>query len=189
LNQQEIIIVSGLPRSGTSMMMNMLQGGGIPLLIDEDRPPDSNNPLGYFEFTPAKTTRQDNNWLYQAVGKAVKIVTVHLPYLACHYLYKIIFMERNLDQVLSSQNNMLNSMQNAPSSYEMHRIYSAHLKEVKNWLHSQKNISTLFLDYEKVMAYPEKTVQEISFFLQRPLKEEMMTKRVNPNLCHHPSVV
>jgi len=103
-----IIIVSGLPRSGTSMMMKMLEAAGLEILTDHLRAADDNNPKGYYEFERVKQLKAgDFDWLPQARGKVVKIISALLEYLPNQYEYKIIFMRRNMDEVLSSQRQML----------------------------------------------------------------------------------
>lgn len=104
-----IIIVSGLPRSGTSMMMSVLQAGGVPLLTDGVRAPDAGNPRGYFEFEAVKELDKhgDPAWLPSARGKAVKIISFLLTRLPENYDYRVIFMQRDLDEVIASQNTLL----------------------------------------------------------------------------------
>src|SRR5262245_34520180 len=102
-----IVVVSGLPRSGTSLMMQMLQAGGMPLLTDDLRPADTNNPKGYWEYEPVKRLQQDNTWMHKAEGKAVKVISVLLQYLPPQHTYKIIFMQRPMQEVLASQTVML----------------------------------------------------------------------------------
>src|SRR5262249_61604387 len=102
-----IVIVSGLPRSGTSLMMQMLQAGGMPLLTDALRPADADNPNGYWEYEPVKRLQQDNSWIPKAEGRAVKVVSALLPYLPPQHTYKIIFMQRPMQEVLASQTAML----------------------------------------------------------------------------------
>src|SRR5215813_2579369 len=105
---QPIIVVSGLPRSGTSMMMKMLAAGGLPVLVDAIRAADDDNPNGYFEFEPVKQLADgQNEWLTEAGGKVVKIISALLEYLPKSYHYKIIFMERELKEILASQQKML----------------------------------------------------------------------------------
>src|SRR5262249_56905877 len=109
-----IVVVSGLPRSGTSLMMQMLQVGGMPLLIDDLRPPDADNPNGYWEYEPVKCLQQDNFWIPKAEGKAVKVISALLQYLPPQHTYKIIFMQRPLPEILASQTVML-ERRGAPS--------------------------------------------------------------------------
>ena len=108
MDSKTVIIVSGLPRSGTSMMMKMLEAGGLKILTDNLREADANNPKGYYEFERVKQMKDGNlAWLPDAVGKVVKIVTGLIIYLPSDYKYKIIFMKRDLNEVLSSQKKML----------------------------------------------------------------------------------
>ena len=104
---QFITVVSGLPRSGTSMMMQMLHAGGHPCLTDDRREADADNPRGYFEYDKVKQLRTDCSWLPEATGKAVKIIAQLLSVLPTELDYKIIFMRRELDEVIASQNRML----------------------------------------------------------------------------------
>ena len=102
-----ITIVSGLPRSGTSMMMRMLSEGGLEILYDEARPADQDNPLGYYEYEAAKRLRSEKGWLDLAIGKAVKVISFLLPELPTTHSYQILFMRRHLKEVLASQQRML----------------------------------------------------------------------------------
>ena len=104
---QEIIVVSGLPRSGTSLMMQMLAAGGVEVVTDHVRTADTDNPRGYYEFELVKKIKQDASWLPEARGKAVKMVSQLLYDLPAGEKYRIIFLERDLDEVLVSQEKML----------------------------------------------------------------------------------
>src|SRR6516165_1289807 len=103
----EIVIVSGLPRSGTSLMMQMLDHGGVPVVTDHIRSADTDNPKGYYEFEQVKTIKRDTSWLPATRGKAFKMVSQLLYDLPPGETYRIIFMERDLDEVLLSQEKML----------------------------------------------------------------------------------
>jgi hypothetical protein len=109
LNKLDIILVSGLPRSGTSMMMQMLEAGGIELIVDHIRKADENNLRGYYELEKIKQLNKDSSWLENAYGKAIKVVSMLLYQLPMNKKYKIIFMTRKMDEVLASQNKMLKS--------------------------------------------------------------------------------
>src|SRR5437868_1127771 len=104
---QFLTIVSGLPRSGTSMMMRMLEAGGMPVLTDKVRSADEDNPNGYFEFEAVKRTKQDASWLDDSGGRAVKMVYRLLYDLPVNRNYRVLFMRRNLKEVLASQREML----------------------------------------------------------------------------------
>lgn len=161
-----IIVVSGLPRSGTSMMMKMLGTCNIPLLTDEIRRPDEDNPNGYYEFERVKDLGSDNAWLEVARGTAVKIVSPLLRYL---YLdkglhYKVIFMLRNIDEILASQRKMANRSGHAENDVEdgmLKRNYSIHLEEVKKWLENQNEIDVLYLNYADVVNDPRSTIEKV----------------------------
>jgi hypothetical protein len=166
-----IIVVSGLPRSGTSMMMRMLGACNIPLLADEIRKPDEDNPNGYFEFERVKDLGSDNSWLEIARGTAVKIVSPLLRYLdldkGLHY--KVIFMLRSIDEILASQKKMANRSGHAGDDSEdgmMKQNYSIHLEEIKKWLEKQKNIDVLYLAYTDAVHDPRATVESILNFLE-----------------------
>src|SRR5262245_15575927 len=103
----EIIVVSGLPRSGTSLMMQMLDNGGIEVVTDNVRAADTDNPRGYYELEKVKRVKQDASWLPQARGKAFKMVSQLLYDLPASERYLVVFMERDFDEMLLSQEKML----------------------------------------------------------------------------------
>src|SRR5262245_12033356 len=103
-----ITIVSGLPRSGTSLMMQMLQAGGLPILCDQVRAADDDNPRGYLEFEKVRQLAKDAGWMNQADGKVLKVVSLLLYHLPPGFEYRVVFMRRNLDEILRSQEKMLN---------------------------------------------------------------------------------
>src|SRR5713101_3371282 len=116
----EIIIVSGLPRSGTSLMMQMLENGGVEIVTDNIRAADTDNPRGYYEFEKVKKIKQDASWLPATRGKAFKMVSQLLYDLPTSEQYRIIFMERDLEEVLLSQEKMLQRLgRNAAPREEM----------------------------------------------------------------------
>lgn len=162
-----ITIVSGLPRSGTSMMMQMLQAGGLDLLVDHVRQADADNPRGYWEFEPVKHTAQDASWLDQAHGKAVKMVSMLLYELPQDKRYAVIFMQRDLDEVLASQKVMLqrNHKNVKDNDTEMKHIFTEHLAKIATWLAAQSHIRVLYVHYAEVLADPVKSAQAIATFL------------------------
>jgi len=125
----EIIIVSGLPRSGTSLMMQMLENGGVAVVTDHIRTADSDNPRGYYEFEKVKKIKEDASWLPQTRGKALKMVSQLLYDLPPGERYRIIFMERDLDEMLLSQEKMLRRLSRSAAPHEqMKRSYQLHLE-------------------------------------------------------------
>jgi hypothetical protein len=182
-----IIVVSGLPRSGTSMMMRILGACKIPLLVDDIRKPDEDNPRGYYEFERVKDLESDNSWLDTAHGKAVKIVSPLLQYLNVgrEFRYKIIFMLRSLDEILASQKKMANRLKYAEDDIEdnlLKRNYLRHLEEVKKWLEKQKNIDVLYLNYSDVVNDPASTVESIVNFLGIKLDTQEIAEVIDASL-------
>lgn len=172
-----IIIVSGLPRSGTSMMMKMLAEGGLEIISDALRIADDDNPNGYFEFEPVKQLRQHQNaWLANAGGKAVKVISSLLEYLPNNYSYKIIFMERDLNEVLASQQKMLQHRQetSALTDAEMRAQFEQHLSAIKYWLARQPNMETTYVSYNTMLAQPESLINQVTEFIGIPLHTQKM---------------
>lgn len=180
----EVIVVSGLPRSGTSMMMQMLQAGGVEILSDGKVQSDWNNPKGYFEYEPVKRSRSDNSWMVQADGKAVKVISQLLPYLQLKYRLKVIFMERNLDEVIVSQQAMLASLKKTPITYDLRLkdIYSQHIKNAKEWAEKNHNVQFMCVNYKEVLEHPEKAAMEVNKFLGSFLDESKMAAAVDEDL-------
>src|SRR5690349_20802881 len=135
----EIIVVSGLPRSGTSLMMQMLDHGGIPTVTDNIRTADTDNPKGYYEFEQVKKLKEDASWLPATRGKAVKMVSQLLYDLPAHENYRIIFMERDFDEMIRSQEKMLARL-NRPSAPadEIKAAFARHLDRLRAWLAGQR---------------------------------------------------
>jgi hypothetical protein len=102
-----ITVVTGLPRSGTSLVMQMLGAGGLPLLCDESRRPDLDNPRGYFEYEPVMRIAEDSSWLDAAVGHGVKVLLGQLVHLPPGRAYRVILVERDLAEIMASQRTML----------------------------------------------------------------------------------
>jgi hypothetical protein len=175
--KQPIIIVSGLPRSGTSMMMKMLAEGGAPILMDEQRRPDDDNPNGYFELEVVRQLKQGNvHWLQQADGKVVKVISALLEYLPGDHDYKIIFMERETGETLASQKKMLDhrGQQSRLTDDEMEQQLQTHLAVMKPWLARQPNMDVLYVKYNALIAEPEPCCDSIAEFLELPLNRAQM---------------
>ncbi len=150
-----ITIVSGLPRSGTSMMMRMLQAGGMDVLTDNIRTPNEDNPLGYFEIENVKKLKEGEfGWLSEAEGKAIKVISALLKHLPDQYSYKVIFMRRDIDEVLASQKQMMvrrNEPVNIINDDELGLVFKKHLVQVEHWLAEQRNFEVVYVDYKDVI--------------------------------------
>lgn len=180
-----ITIVSGLPRSGTSLMMQMLADGGASILTDAERTPDANNPKGYLEFEKVKQLKTDDTWLPQAEGKVVKIISHLLYELPTDLKYKVIFMVRPVSEVRSSQESMLTRLgrKGAPvSAAQLEKVFSQHLAEIKEWLAKHDTFQVLYVNYHDVLMNPHEEARRINGFLGGSLDVEKMVAAVDPNL-------
>lgn len=179
-----ITIVSGLPRSGTSMMMQMLDKGGMAVLTDKMRKADDSNPKGYYEFEKVKAIREDYSWLHEAAGKVVKIVSPLIPHLPDGFNYRIVFMERNLDEVLRSQRSMLERDGKNSNDIPDEKLKDAFEKQVrlsKDFL-SSRNIKVIYVNHRNVLDDPQGEVQNVNAFLGGRLNELEMRRVVDPAL-------
>lgn len=180
-----VTVVSGLPRSGTSMTMQMLAAGGLPLLTDGVRTADDDNPEGYLELEAVKRIAKDDTWLAGAVGHAVKIISPLLPKLPPAYRYHIIFMDRDLREVLASQRAMLARMGQAGaelSEDELRAQFERNNDQVKRWLRAQPNVELLEVEHRKAIADPEACAAAVNAFLGGRLDEDAMAEAVDPSL-------
>jgi hypothetical protein len=180
---QMIAIISGLPRSGTSLMKQMLAAGGLPILSDGERKADTDNPRGYLEWEHIKQLPKDPACIAEAEGKAVKVISQLLLSLPAGHEYRIIFMERPLSEVIKSQDEMLrHRSRNLEANVDTSLIANAfqrHLIEVNNWLTGK---AVLRLHYHRVLREPQDLSLAVANFLQVPLKIEAMTQQVDGNL-------
>ncbi|MGC9521034.1 MAG: sulfotransferase [Anaerolineae bacterium] len=181
-----VIVVSGLPRSGTSMMMRMLEGGGVPIQQDGIRAPNEDNPKGYYEYERVKKLPEgDVAWLSEAQGKAVKVIAALLMYLPDTYTYQVLFMRRNMEEILASQRRMLVRRGEDPDAVddgEMARLFEKHLSQVYGWMQRQANMTWLDVDYNEVLTDPSTSAKRVQAFLDLPLDIEAMAAVVDPNL-------
>jgi hypothetical protein len=186
IRDKAITVVSGLPRSGTSMMMKMLAAGGLTLLSDQIRKADPDNPGGYFEFEPVKQLKEGViDWLPNATGKVVKVIATLLPYLPADYQYRVILMQRDMQEILASQRQMLVARGKDPdgvSDEEMARIFNIHLQKVVQWLENEPNVRYLEVNYNELLKYPQPGIERLNQFFDGELNIEAMAKVIDPNL-------
>ena len=180
-----VTIVSGLPRTGTSMMMRMLEAGGVPALTDQIRAADTDNPNGYYEFEPVKKTRDDASWIDGAYGRAVKMVYLLLYDLPDSHRYRVVFMRRKLEEVIASQNKMLTRQGKHGDTVDdekMMRLFESHLAKIEQWLQRKDNFEVLYVDYGQVLSDPIPQVEVIAEFLGGGLNAEGMVGVIDPTL-------
>lgn len=186
-NLDEItIVVSGLPRSGTSMMMQMLAAGGLPVFIDDKRQPDQDNPRGYYESELVKSLGQDVSWLSETKGKGVKVISHLLPRLLREkeFSYRILFMQRNYDEVLASQKEMLARHKKKKANLTdtlLKNTYHKQLQKIYDML-AVRNVPTMYIDYKKCLEMPEETAESVSRFLGGSLDTMTMAAVVEHSL-------
>jgi hypothetical protein len=184
----EIIVVSGLPRSGTSLMMQMLERGGIEIVTDKIREADTDNPRGYCEFERAKKTKHDSSWLPEARGKAVKMVSQLLYDLPASERYRILFMERDLDEVLASQEKMLQRLgRTAVPRDQMKRSFGIHLDRLEKWLEQQPHFTVRRVSYNNLLADPVRHAAQIREFLGLRPGLDGMLAAIDPGLYRNRS--
>ena len=186
VGESEIItVVSGLPRSGTSMMMRMLEAGGIPPLTDNVREADQDNPGGYYEFEPVKQLERDNAWLAAARNKAVKVIYLLLYNLPRNQRYKVIFMRREVEEVIASQKEMLRRRGQAGgdlSEAQLSNAYRRGVEKLDAWAQAQGNLQLLHVNYNDVLYDSLTAVAGIERFLERRLDTDAMIRVIDVSL-------
>ena len=185
MDQDAITIISGLPRSGTSMMMRMLGAGGMEILTDNIRTADEDNPQGYYEFERVKRSEHDQAWLADARGKAVKMISALLKHLPRNYSYKVIFMRRKMEEILASQKQMLTRREEPTgtiSDVKMADIFRRHLAEIEAWLAQQPNIEVIYVQYDQAVQEPISQAQKVNHFLGSSLNVQKMARVVDSTL-------
>ncbi|MDX1503060.1 MAG: sulfotransferase family protein [Thermoanaerobaculia bacterium] len=183
---QPIVVVSGLPRSGTSMAMKMLEAGGVPLVVDGVRTADADNPKGYYEFEPVKDLARDpaKAWLPGARGRAVKIISHLLKELPGSYNYKVILLVRHLDEVLASQAKMLTRRGEGSDTPDerMTELLGDDLWRARYLLKRAPHFDLLELDYAQVVGDPVTAARQLDEFLGGGLDVDRMAAVVDPAL-------
>jgi thioredoxin len=182
-----ITIVSGLPRSGTSMMMRMLEAGGIPALTDDLRSPDEDNPNGYYEFEDVKSIEDNSAWIEGAQGYSVKMVYSLLKHLPADRDYRIVFMRRDVSEILQSQKQMLerNGIETDIPDATMKALFERELQQFYAWLPSQTHLNLINISYNELLCRPEPTVGLINLHFDQSLNVAAMTALVDPTLYRH----
>lgn len=185
MGREKIVIVSGLPRSGTSMMMRMLEAGGLEVLTDHVRTPDQDNPGGYHEFERVKQIESDQSWLEDARGKAVKIMSHLLFHLPPDYGYSVVFMRRKMDELLASRRKMM-ERQGEPleqiSDPRMSQVFQNHLETVGVWLDRQPNVDVTYVSYNEILEGALAQANAVNRFIAEDGNVAAMADVVDPAL-------
>lgn len=177
----QIVIVSGLPRSGTSLMMQMLHSGGLEVLTDKNRKADASNPKGYFEYNPVMALHKDNAWLHLGKDKSIKVVAPLLKFLDPKYRYKVIFMNRDLTEVVKSQQKMIGK---DPESLpiKLFEAYTKQLSKVESWKDKEPGVELIYLNYKDVLENTEDVMSKIISFIGIDLDKKAMSRCVDKAL-------
>jgi tetratricopeptide (TPR) repeat protein len=182
-----LVVVTGLPRAGTSMLMQMLAAGGMPVLTDDIRTADEDNPRGYYEFEPVKKLMADSRWLSDAKGKAVKIVAPLVPSIPRGIPLRLIVIERDLDEILASQEKMIQRRgEKVPGTVErrdrLKAEYRRALRRVAKWVENRQDASVLALSRAEVLRDAAGASERIREFLDGIVIAEAMAAAVDPSL-------
>ena len=177
-----VTVVSGIPRSGTSLLMQMLVAGGLEPLRDDAREPDAHNPRGYFELEAVKATRRDASWVARAPGRVVKVIHALLPALPLSHRYRVVLVERDLTEVLASQEAMLGGADPDPLPRErLEAVLRAQLAAARDWCRSH-GVPLRVVQHAEVLRDPERVAGEVADFLDLPLDPAAMAGVVAPEL-------
>ncbi|HXJ37301.1 MAG TPA: sulfotransferase domain-containing protein [Candidatus Eisenbacteria bacterium] len=183
---EPVVVVSGLPRSGTSMMMKMLEAGGVPIMTDAIRQADVDNPKGYYEYERVKDLEKetDKTYVREGRGKALKVISFLLKELPDDNFYLVVFMRRHLDEVIASQNKMLDRRgeSSIDDNERMAEAYRNHLASVKILVRKRPNFSMLEFRYDQAVKNPREAARLVNAFLGGRLDEAAMTAVVDAEL-------
>lgn len=186
--EQSVVVVSGLPRSGTSMLMAMLAGGGMEVLTDGVRVADEDNPRGYYELERVKQlqTGMDTAWLGDARGKCVKVISYFLKHLPAGEHYRIVFVRRDLAEVLASQRRMLERrgepVGDPAEDGRLAGAFAAHLGKVERELAARIDCEVLHVEHRAVIESPRAVADQVNRFLGEHLDVDRMAAAVDPRL-------
>ncbi len=184
---EDIIIVSGLPRSGTSMMMKMLDAAGFAIMTDGEREADIDNPKGYFEYERIKDLENepDKSYVADARGKVLKVISFLIKELPEDNSYRILFMRRDIDEVIASQNKMiyrLGTEDTSATDAEVKKLYQRHLVQVKNLVDKRKDIAMIDVNHRQAINDPMAVAQQVNDFLGGGLDVQAMAAVVDRKL-------
>lgn len=179
--ENQIVLVSGLPRSGTSLMMQMLDKGGVEALVDGKREADDSNPKGYYEYEPVMSLHRDNSWMKKTKNKSLKVVAPLLKHIDPQFRYKIIFMKRDLNEVVKSQQKMIGkSTDTLPIT--LLNSYQEQLNHIEVWKEKEPGVELIYIDYKEIIENPDKMSEKVENFIGKKLNKEKMAACVDKSL-------
>lgn len=183
-NVKELVIVTGLPRSGTSLMMQILQKVGVPLLYDNSKVPDEHNPYGYYECERVKNIPKSNDWewLKNYAGYAVKIISPILVNIPIEFPCKMILMVRNLEEVIASQEKVSGREKTSYERKHFVVLYGKHISSIRNKFQSSSYVKMMEVNYNELISSPHLILERLSNFLEIPIDVPNIAKVVDSNL-------
>lgn len=190
---EPIIVVSGLPRSGTSLMMRLLEAAAVPVLQDAARPPDESNPRGYYELSAVRATATDARWVARAPGHAVKVIHRLLAALPRDRVYRVIVMRRPMREVVASQDRMLARLGEPAAgrlgepaaglpSARLEAVLAAQLEEATALLDREPCFTWMGVDVHALIDDPETEIARVLDFLGLPARPAGLAHVVEPAL-------
>jgi hypothetical protein len=187
-----LVIVSGLPRSGTSMMMKMLEAGGVPIMTDSERAADIDNPKGYFEYERIKDLEKetDKSYIRQGRGEALKVISFLIKDLPDDNDYRVIFMRRDLSEVIASQNKMIDRLGTTDASAEeeaMKEAYRNDIVRTRLLCKARRNFELIEVHYRATIEDAPGTASKVNAFLGGQLDEAAMRAAVDGSLYRNRS--
>lgn len=184
-DQKDIIVVSGIPRSGTSMMMQMVEAAGFPILADDKRGPDDANQKGYYELESVKASKRDASWVAAAPGHAVKVIHALLAHLPTDHRYRVVLMKRDLREVVASQTAMLEAAGQSTGDLPEARlieIFSTQLKEARRTLDETPCFKWIEVEHADLLRGDADAIERVASFLNRPTRASDMAQVVDQGL-------
>lgn len=185
--EDQIVIVSGLPRSGTSLMMQMLNNGGMEILTDGKRVADQSNPKGFYEYEPVMSIHKNNTWLKEAENKTLKVVAPLLKFLDSKYRYKVIFMTRDINEVIKSQ-QIMKGKDPETLSISLLDSYDKLFGTIELWENREPNVEMVYINYKDVIEDPTTAIDTVTSFIGIDLDKEAMVSAVDKKLYRNRTV-
>jgi hypothetical protein len=184
---EPIVVVSGLPRSGTSMLMKMLDAGGMEIMTDSERVADIDNPKGYFEYERVKDLERetDKSYIREGRGKVLKVISFLIKDLPDDNDYRVIFMRRHLDEVIASQNKMIQRLGTEDSTAAeeaMKEAYRNDIVRTRLLCKKRPNFELIEVHYKNTIEDPAATAKRVNAFVGGHLDEAAMREAVDSNL-------
>ena len=182
----DVIVVSGLPRSGTSMMMKMLDASALSIMSDNERAADEDNPKGYFEYARVKDLKDeaDKSWVREARGQVLKVISHLLESLPDENFYRVILMRRDFDEIIASQNKMLERRgeESQVADSTVKEAYIRHLVDIRYMVRRRPNFEMIEVQFMQAMEAPRIFATDVNKFLGGNLDVESMMAVVDLEL-------